>query len=100
MAGEYDLQIVDGDLAFGLDDEPMYLQGAEAVAQDVKHRLVDSGTPVDLIGDDDDRTPTLNRIALLVEDDLRIKPGTAKVTESGETFSITARTINEEAIEV
>ena len=101
MADEYDLKIVDGDLAFGPDDEPVFVADAAAVAQDVKHRLEESGLTAELVGDDADPQSVLDAIAFEVEEDLRIKPGTAaaEVTAPGKV-SVTAKTMDDVEIQV
>jgi len=73
----YDLQLVNGDLAFGPDDEPRYVAGVDAVAQDVRHRLLESGTVPAIVGEDAAPESALAAIALEVEDDTRVVPGTA-----------------------
>ncbi len=99
MAGEHDFRIEAGDLAFGLDDEPDFLDDVDVIAQDVRTRLVASGIPPELVADDSDTAGTLARIAFEVEKDLRIRPGTARATVTGEgAIEITARTMNGTAI--
>ena len=79
MSTVYDLSIVNGDLAFGADGEPLFLADADAIAQDIKHRLEALGLTVDLVGDDAPAGGVLRRIAFAVEEDTRIRPGTAGV---------------------
>lgn len=95
MAGEYDLYLVSGDLAFGPDDEPRFLAGAAAVAQDVKHRLVESGLAAELVADDADPDAALAAIAFAVEEDTRIRPGSARpeIAAAGQ-ITVTARTLD------
>ena len=95
MAAEYDLELVSGDLAFGPDDEPRFLAGAAAIAQDVKHRLIESGLAAELVADEGDPDTALAAIAFAVEEDTRIRPGSAKaeVTAAGQ-IAITARTLD------
>jgi len=99
MSGEYDLQLVSGDLAFGPDDEPLFLSGTDAVAQDIRHRLLESGLGPELVGDDEPSAVTRNRIAATVEEDERIRPGTARVESatSGQ-YTATAETMDGAAI--
>jgi Protein of unknown function (DUF2590) len=78
LAGEYDLEIVAGDLAFGPDDEPRFLAATVAVAQDVQHRLLESGLAAELVAEDGDPQSALAAIAFEVEADERIRPGTAQ----------------------
>lgn len=94
MAGEFDLRIVNGDLSLGLDDEPQFIAGADVVVQDLGTRLRVSGLLPELVADDDDPSGTLTRIALEVEKDERIKPGTAKAEQAEPgTIRVTARLV-------
>ena len=94
MADEYDLKILGGDMAFGPDDEPLCLSGADVIAQDVQHRLRASGLVEDLIADEGSLNPALERMAGAVEDDERIKPGTARATQEAGTVTVTAKTMD------
>lgn len=99
MADEYDLKIVGGDLAFGPDDEPLFLADADAIAQDVKHRVEASGLTVELVGDEDSPDATLRRVAFEVEEDERIQPGSAEVTRGAPgKITVKAKTIAGETI--
>jgi hypothetical protein len=95
MAAEYDLELVSGDLAFGPDDEPRFLAGAAAIAQDVKHRLIGSGLAAELVADEAEPDAALAAIAFAVEEDQRIRPGSARaeVTTAGR-IAVTARTLD------
>jgi hypothetical protein len=103
MAAEYDLELVSGDLAFGPDDEPRFLAGAAAIAQDVKHRLIESGLAAELVADEADPDSALAAIAFAVEEDERIRPGSARaepalsavegITAAGQ-IAVTARTLD------
>jgi hypothetical protein len=95
MAAEYDLELVSGDLAFGPDDEPRFLAGAAAIAQDVKHRLIESGLAAELVADETDPDAALAAIAFAVEEDERIRPGSARpeIATAGR-ITVTARTLD------
>ena len=86
-----DLLIVDEDLAFGPDGEPLLVSGAAAIAQDVQHRVVESGVASLLIADD--QSPGLQALAQVVEQDTRIRPGTVELSEPDASgrFKITAK---------
>ena len=99
MAAEYDLELIAGDLAFGPDDEPRFLAGAAAIAQDVKHRLLESGLASELVAEDGNPDATLAAIAFEVETDERIRPGSARAeTGAGGSIAVTARTLDGTAI--
>lgn len=79
----FDLRIVDDDI--GVDDtgEPLPIDGRPSIAQDVGHMIRESQLLTGLIGE---RNPLYRRavhqqIEALVEEDVRIIPGTCRVTE-------------------
>ena len=95
MAGEFDLKLLDGDIAFGPEDEPLFLSGVDVIAQDIRNRLLESGLAADLVGDDAGAGVVLARIADTVELDSRIKPGSANAVETAPgTVTVTARTMD------
>ena len=79
MADVVDLLIVDGDLAFGSDGEPLLISGAAAIAQDVQHRVRESGVAISMVADDE--APGLQALAQVVEQDTRIRPGSVEIEE-------------------
>lgn len=97
MSGELDLEISNNDLAFAASGEPVFITGAAVVAQDIAHRLRESGLPPLLVGEESSqaRRDTLARIRAAVESDRRIQPGTSKSIESdsGGSVTITAETL-------
>ncbi|MBL4761397.1 MAG: DUF2590 family protein [Gammaproteobacteria bacterium] len=91
-----DLLVVDDDLILDGIGVPGEVGGRASIAQDIKHMIRETGLLVELIGE---RSTTkvavnMNRIEIKIENDLRIKPGTARVirTDIG-TFFMTAKTI-------
>lgn len=96
--GQYvDLLIVDDDIAISADGCPAYIDGRASIAQDIQHLIRESGLLLSLIGqrDAEIRRSVLVQLAQLIEDDLRIIPGTAKITESTpELYWITAKTVD------
>jgi len=100
MANEYDLRIENGDLAFEPDDEPLFLADVHVVAQDVKHLLLESGLGPELVADDQDPASVLERIAFEVEEDRRIRPGSARAESSAPgAYVVIAETMDGAAIE-
>lgn len=79
----FDILITDDDLT--LDDTSFVVttDGRPSIAQDVKHAVRESQLLVSLIGERNPikRKMFLRQIETIVEDDLRIIPGTASVTE-------------------
>lgn len=95
MSGEYDLQVESGDMVFGPDDEPLFLAGTDVVAQDIQHRLLESGLVPEMVADAEDPAPTLDRMLIAVEDDERIRPGTARATVTGSgAVTVSAETMD------
>ncbi|MEZ7277222.1 DUF2590 family protein [Pseudoalteromonas sp. N1230-9] len=91
-----DLNIVDQDLALDSFAVPSQLTNSDVIAQDIKHRIIESGKLVELIGlrNNNIVAKILTEIELIVEQDQRLKPGTIKVIKqlTGE-ISVTAHTI-------
>ena len=98
-----DLNIIEKDLA--LDDifSPAQLTKQQVVAQDIKHRIVESGLLVRLI-----RQRNVNQIAdilteieLVVEQDDRLIPGTVKIVQNVDfSISVLAQTKLDKQTEV
>ena len=79
----YDLKIIDDDLVFDEFGEPVWIDGRPSIAQDVAHSIRESLLPVELIGQRDalERRGIHQLIEMRVEEDLRIMPGSCRVTE-------------------
>nr|WP_277345767.1 DUF2590 family protein [Pseudomaricurvus alkylphenolicus] len=95
--------ITDDDLTLDVAVQPLLISDRASIAQDVKHLVRESGLLVQIIGERDvDAVKTiLNRIETLVENDVRIVPGTARVTRTDvETIFITADTQEYGPVEV
>lgn len=90
-----DLLIVNNDIALDGIGLPLGISGRSSIAQDVKHMIRESGLLVELVGQRDGEQVALNlqRLENLVETDVRIVPGTARITRSdSETILVRART--------
>lgn len=86
--------------AFGL---PLSISGRASIAQDIKHMVRESGLLVEMIGQRASEKVNRNmvRIEQLIENDLRLVPGTARVTRTDDgEFFITARTMQYGDIEL
>lgn len=85
---------------FGL---PLTINGRASIAQDIKHMVRESGLLVEVVGERSGEKVKRNmvRIEQLIENDLRIRPGTARVirTDVGE-FYLTAKTMKYGDVEV
>lgn len=91
-----DLSIVEQDLVLDSFAVPSQLTNSDVIAQDIKHRIIESGKLVELIAlrNNNIVAKILTEIELIVEQDQRLKPGTIKVVKqlTGE-ISVTAQTI-------
>ena len=73
----------------------MLVYDADCIAQDIKHLIRESGLMVEIIGQRDNIKvrSNLQKLTLLIEDDVRLVPGTVVITKIDiETFYITATT--------
>ena len=95
MADYVDLLITDNDLTLDEAGEPILIYDANCIAQDIKHLIRESGLMVQIIGQRSsiEVTSKLQALTLLIEDDVRLVPGTVSITQAEtETFYITATT--------
>lgn len=91
-----DLRITDNDLTPGPGNEPALLGDQDSIIQDTKHLIRDCGLLSACIGERNNAKVALlmQRLALKIEDDLRLVPGTIKITrQDTELFFITADTV-------
>ncbi|WP_249363169.1 DUF2590 family protein [Pseudoalteromonas sp. S1609] len=92
-----DLNIIDNDIALDSFAVPSQLTNSDVIAQDVKHRIIESGKVTELIGlrNKNIVAKILTEIELIVEQDERLVPGTIKVIRqaTGE-ISVTAKTVD------
>ena len=96
MADYIDLRITKDDLTLDAGGNPVLLDGRASIAQDIMHMIRESGLLVEIIANRDARKRRANivKITIAVDDDERIVPGTAVITESAPgTYWLTARTV-------
>jgi len=92
-----DLLIEDGDVALDAGRNPVLIQDRAVIAQDIKHAILESQLAVELIAE---RSPSLKadirtKLELLVEEDVRLVPGTVRLEEPKEgMIYIFAKTID------
>lgn len=85
MIGEYvDLLIEDSDLKLDASYQPHLVEDRASIAQDLAHLIRDSGLLVTLMAERDrlKQRDGLQRMELLVESDLRLVPGTARIIQA------------------
>lgn len=78
-----DILITDGDIALDAGGQPLLVYDRPCIAQDILHMILESGLLVELVGERDPRNRKTNivKITLMVDQDYRIKPGTARIEE-------------------
>lgn len=103
MAEYVDLLIVGNDFALDASRQPVPIEDRACIAQDIAHMVRESGLLVALVAE---RSRLIQRdyiqqIELLVEQDIRLVPGTARITqqEPGQ-YLVTAKTLKFGDIEV
>lgn len=98
-----DLLVTDDDLTLAVSTEPALVSDRASIAQDIKHLVRESGLLVVMLAERsaDKVAVNMRRIETLVENDLRIKPGTARVRRAdASTIFITAHTVKFGPVEV
>ena len=97
MAINIDLNIINGDLSLDAELTPIQLTETQVISQDVKHRILESGLLVQLVGlrNNNAIAMILTEIELVVEQDERITPGTIEVIRPLQgQISVKAQTID------
>ncbi|HHF3268311.1 TPA: DUF2590 family protein [Vibrio diabolicus] len=89
--------IENGDVVLDAGRNPILIQDRAVIAQDIKHAIIESNLAVDLIAE---RSPSKKadirtRLELLVEEDVRLVPGTVRLDEpTGGTIYVFADTMD------
>jgi hypothetical protein len=103
MSDYVDLLISDNDLVLDLSQQPTLVDDRACIAQDIAHMIRDSGLLVTLVAERSTlrQRDCIQQMELLVEDDERLVPGTAQITqvEPG-LFLVTATTLKFGTLEV
>ena len=99
MSDYIDLLIAHNDLTLDASQQPLLVEDRASIAQDIAHMIRDSGLLVTLIAERDrlKQRDCIQQMELLVEADVRLVPGTARIiqpdpTQPGE-YLITATTM-------
>ena len=89
-----DFAVVDGDFVLNGSLSPSTVKAADTIAQDIKHRILESGLLVQLIGlrNQNGIKPILTELELLVEQDNRLKPGSINIIKNDNGLLIEAKT--------
>ncbi|WP_448645604.1 DUF2590 family protein [Pseudomonas mohnii] len=103
MSEYVDLLIVGNDFALDASRQPLPVEDRACIAQDIAHMIRESGLLVTLVAERNrlKQRDCIQQLELLVEDDVRLVPGTAQITqlEPGQ-YLVTAKTIKFGDIEV
>ncbi|BBL73964.1 DUF2590 family protein [Methylomagnum ishizawai] len=92
-----DWRIVNNDLDIDLSFEPLLLANKDSVVQDLKHVIRESGLLWRCIAERDGVKvrALLDRLVLLIEEDIRLVPGTVKIERAdNDTFFILGDTVD------
>lgn len=103
MADYLDILISGDSVALDNFGLPLTVEGRASIAQDIKHMVRETGLLVEMIGERNAQRIKRNmvRIEQAVENDARIRPGTARMTRlNNDTFFITAKTMKYGDLEV
>lgn len=103
MSEYVDLLIVNNDLALDPSRQPLLIDDRACIAQDIAHMIRDSGLLVRLVAERDRlrQRDCIQQLELLVEDDQRLVPGTARITQQEPgVYLVTAKTLKFGSIEV
>lgn len=98
-----DLLIVGNDLSLDPARLPLLVDDRASIAQDIAHMIRESGLLVTLVAERDRfrQRDCIQQLELLVEADVRLVPGTARiVTQDVGVYLVTARTVEFGEIEV
>lgn len=97
-----DLRIENDDFVLSSMGEPALISAAACVAQDLKHMIREKGYAFSMVGERNEvNIATLcTQIEIEMENDSRIYPGTAVVSMQSDKLTCTARTLDNEVIEV
>ncbi|AMO56553.1 DUF2590 family protein [Endozoicomonas montiporae] len=90
-----DILIKDRDIALDVAGMPAYTDDRASIAQDIKHMILETGILIELVADRsrENWLNNMNRLELMVEEDVRIVPGTVKIERPRtEVINLTANT--------
>jgi hypothetical protein len=103
MSDYVDLLIIGNDFALDASRQPVPVEDRACIAQDIAHMIRESGLLVTLVAERNrlKQRDCIQQLELLVEDDVRLVPGTARITqlEPGQ-YLVTAKTLKFGDIEV
>lgn len=96
MSKYIDLKVVDGDFVLNGAGDITPITDQESIGQDLKHMLIETGLVLQMVGERSAavRVQLENKMLIQVENDTRLKPGTARIIHANTVgqFYITAVT--------
>ncbi|MBN3864656.1 DUF2590 family protein [Pseudomonas frederiksbergensis] len=98
-----DLLITNNDLTLDPSSQPLLVDDRASIAQDIGHMIRESGLLVTLVAERDRfrQADCIQQLELLVEDDVRLVPGTVRILEQGKgLYLVTAKTVEFGSVEV
>lgn len=91
-----DLLIAGNDLVLDPARQPLLVNDRASIAQDIAHMIRESGLLVRLVAERDrfQRADCIQQMELIVEDDRRLVPGTARIIDQKDgQYLVTAQTV-------
>ena len=91
-----DLLITHNDLTLDPSNQPLLVDDRTSIAQDIGHMIRESGLLVTLVAERNrlKQRDCIQQLELLVENDVRLVPGTAKISElAAGQYLVTAKTL-------
>lgn len=98
-----DLLITNNDLTLDPSNQPLLVEDRASIAQDIGHMIRESGLLVTLVAERDRfrQADCIQQLELLVEDDVRLVPGTVRILEEEKgQYLVTAKTVEFGSVEV
>ncbi|MHC8315698.1 DUF2590 family protein [Pseudomonas sp. LB3P31] len=98
-----DLLITNNDLTLDPSSQPLLVDDRASIAQDIGHMIRESGLLVTLVAERDRfrQADCIQQLELLVENDVRLVPGTVRILGEGQgEYLVTAKTVEFGSVEV
>lgn len=96
MSEYVDLLITGNDLVLDPSNQPLLIDDRASIAQDIAHMIRETGLLVTLVAERDPlrQRDCLQQLELMVEDDVRLVPGTARILrQASDEYLVTATTV-------
>ncbi len=98
-----DLLITNNDLTLDPSNQPLLVDDRASIAQDIGHMIRESGLLVTMVAERDRfrQADCIQQLELLVENDVRLVPGTVRILGEGAgKYLVTAKTVEFGSVEV